>query len=186
MDYILASKSPRRKELLHFIIPSFQTIDANFDEREVHISKPDELCLELAKNKALSVYKRYPTSCVIGSDTMVASDGKLLGKPHSREEAYDMLASLSGKTHSVFTGVFIASPNYKDGFVCETLVHFIPLTDQMICDYIDTDEPYDKAGGYSIQGGASKFCDQLIGDYYNVMGLPVSALYQKLRELQFI
>jgi len=186
MDFILASKSPRRKELLHFILPGFQTIDAHFNERDVNISAPDQLCLELAKDKALSVFNNHSDCCVIGSDTMVAIDGQLLGKPHSREEAYDMLASLSGRTHSVFTGVYIAAPSVKEGFVCETLVHFIELSEDVIHDYVETDEPYDKAGGYSIQGGASKFCDKLIGDYYNVMGLPVSALYQKMRELKLI
>lgn len=186
MEYVLASKSPRRKELLQFVIPQFETIDAHIDERNVNITAPNELCFELAKNKALNVFSFKPDSCVIGSDTMVSVDDQLLGKPKDKEEAYKMLCSLSGRSHSVFTGVFIAAPTVKTGFVCETVVHFIDLSDDMILEYINTDEPYDKAGGYSIQGGASKFCDWMNGDYYNVMGLPVSALYVKLRELGLI
>ncbi len=186
MEFILASKSPRRKELLQFIIPNFRTIDAQINERDVNLTAPDELCFELAKNKALFVFSSNHDCCVIGSDTMVAVDGQLLGKPNDKKEAFEMLSSLSGRSHSVFTGVYIASPKICTGFVCETIVHFIDLTQEMITEYINTDEPYEKAGGYSIQGGASKFCDWLNGDYYNVMGLPVSALYTKLKELELI
>lgn len=186
MEFVLASKSPRRKELLQFVIPHFDTAVSHINERDINLSSPDELCHELAKSKALDVFKDYPYHCVIGSDTMVAVDGMLLGKPKDKDEARSMLMSLSDKAHSVFTGVYIAAPNISTGFVCETKVHFIPLSEDMIQDYINTDEPYDKAGGYSIQGGASKFCDWLHGDYYNVMGLPVSALFTKLKELKLI
>ncbi|MBR3356145.1 MAG: septum formation protein Maf [Oscillospiraceae bacterium] len=186
MDFVLASKSPRRKELLQFILPRFETIDAHINERDINITAPSDLCYELAKNKALAVFSSKPDSCVIGSDTMVSVDNQLLGKPKDKAEAYEMLSSLSGREHSVFTGVYIAAPDIKTGFVCETIVHFIELTNEMISEYINTDEPYDKAGGYSIQGGASIFCDWMNGDYYNVMGLPVSALYVKLRELGLI
>ena len=186
MTFVLASKSPRRKELLQFIIPRFDTEVSNINERDIDLKEPDQLCLELAKSKALDVFRNRSDCCVIGSDTMVAVDGRLLGKPADKDEARSMLLSLSGKAHSVFTGVYIAAPGISTGFVCETKVHFIPLSDDMIQEYIDTDEPYDKAGGYSIQGGASRFCDWLNGDYYNVMGLPVSALYTKLKELELI
>ena len=186
MEFILASKSPRRKELLQFIIPQFTTVDAHINERDFDQSNPNELCYELAKAKALYVYKEYPNCCVIGSDTMVSIDNQLLGKPQSKEEARTMLESLSGRAHSVYTGVYISAPGINTGFVCETKVHFIPLSEDMVDEYINTDEPYDKAGGYSIQGGASKFCDWLHGDYYNVMGLPVSALYTKLKDLELI
>ncbi len=183
MHFILATNSPRRKELFRFISSDFICVDAGFNEHAVSISKPALLCQELAKDKALAVAPTYPDDCVLGFDTIVAVDDFILGKPADKEEARQMLSRLSGRKHTVYTGVYIISPQTQTGFTSHTDVYFHPLSDEMITSYINTDEPYDKAGGYSIQGGASVFCEKLVGDYYTVMGLPVSSLFFKLKEL---
>jgi len=186
MQYILASKSPRRKELFSLIVPEFRCETAQVDERSVTITKPDELCLELAKLKCRAIFRQHPDCCVIGSDTMVAVDGQLLGKPADREDELRMLRLLSGRRHEVYTGVHICAPGVDSGFVCCTGVYFLPLSEAEMAAYADTDDPYDKAGGYGVQSGAAKFCEKLDGCYFNVMGLPVSALYVKLRDLGLI
>ena len=183
MEYILASKSPRRKELFSLLVPQFACETAEVDERAVTITDPEVLCLELAKLKCRAVAKAHPDCCVIGSDTMVAVDGKLLGKPADREDELRMLRMLSGRRHEVYTGVHICAPGVDEGFVCCTGVYFKPLDESEMAAYADTDDPYDKAGGYGVQSGAAKFCERIDGCYFNVMGLPVSALYVELRQL---
>lgn len=186
MKFILATTSPRRKQLFHFISDGFDCVDAGFDESIVTSSDPAEVCYGFAKGKALSVAEVYPSDCVLGFDTVVSVDGMILGKPHDPDEAYSMLRSLSGRKHIVLTAVYIVSADYRGGFVSQTEVFFRELSEEMIRNYIATDEPYDKAGGYSIQGGASVFCEKIIGDYYTVMGLPVSSVYFKLKELGYL
>lgn len=183
MRFVLATNSPRRKELFRFISNDFICVDAGFNEHAVSISMPAELCQELAKDKALAVASSFPDDCVLGFDTIVAVDDSILGKPTDRDEAHKMLSKLSGRKHTVYTGVYIACPQFQTGFTSRTDVYFHPLSEEMISSYINTNEPYDKAGGYSIQGGASVFCERIVGDYYTVMGLPVSALFFRLKEL---
>ena len=186
MKFILATTSPRRKQLFHFIYDKFDCVDAGFDESAVTSSDPAEVCYGFAKGKALSVADAYPNDCVLGFDTVVSVDGMILGKPHDSDEAYSMLHSLSGRKHTVLTAVYIVSADFQGGFVSRTEVYFHRLSEEMIREYISSDEPYDKAGGYSIQGGASVFCEKIVGDYYTVMGLPVSLVYFKLKELGYL
>lgn len=179
---ILASKSPRRQELLKYITEDFESIPSN--EEEIC---PDDLPLEkcaeyLAKIKAQSILKDHSDSIVIGSDTVVLADNRLLGKPHSRQEAFDMLSLLSGRVHKVITGCCICSEDKIESFSQVTSVEFYPLSEKEINDYIDTREPFDKAGGYGIQGKGAFLVKEIVGDYYNVMGLPVALVNRKLKE----
>ena len=124
--------------------------------------------------------ERVADETVLGADTIVVLDDKILGKPKDREDAYNMLKALSGRVHSVFTGVCVIENGTSMTFAEETQVEFLPLTDEEINRYLDTDEPYDKAGAYGIQGYASKFVRGISGDYFNVVGLPISAIYEKV------
>ncbi len=183
---ILASKSPRRRELFHFITPEFTCAVSDFDEHGVHIQSAPVLCRALAKQKAEIVFADHPDSTVVGCDTVVALDDQILGKPHNRAEARQMLQQLSGRWHIVYTGVHVCSPVSAAGFVCRSAVDFYPLTAKDVEAYVATEEPYDKAGGYGIQGSAARFVRGIRGDYFNVMGLPVSRLYRLLRQLQLL
>ncbi len=180
MKLILASESPRRRALFSLITDDFISITSDVDESVVVCDSAAELCRALARLKCLDVRARNADAAVVGCDTAVSAGGRVLGKPRSRDEAREMLRLLSGATHSVFTGVFLATPDTEQGFVCETEVEFFALTDSEIERYIATDEPYDKAGGYGIQGGAARFVKEIRGDYFNVMGLPVSRLCRLL------
>ena len=126
---------------------------------------------------------RCPEDLVIAADTIVVCGGKVLGKPHSREEAAAMLRMLSGSTHQVMTGCTVLRGSRAETFTQVTELHFRPLSEAEIASYIATGEPMDKAGAYGIQGGAALFCEGMTGDYYNVMGLPVCRLQQSLRRL---
>lgn len=175
---ILASKSPRRKELLSLITDDFIIKSADVDE-----SLPDGICPDKAV-EYLSLIKAEPfknnTDTVIGADTVVSVEGVILGKPKERADAFTMLKLLSGKVHSVFTGVTVIKPSSTTTFSVETKVKFFDLTDSEIKDYIDTGEPFDKAGGYGIQGKGALLVEKIDGDYFNVVGLPVSTLKKYL------
>ena len=119
---------------------------------------------------------------MVGSDTVVALDGKILGKPRSEKEAVEMLRSLSGRIHKVYTGVAIVCGEKVTSFFEETEVEFYPLTDQEILDYVATGEPMDKAGAYGIQGRGAVLVKRINGDYFNVMGLPISKVYRELKD----
>ena len=138
--------------------------------------------MSLALQKAQAVAKDHRKSAVVGSDTVVALDGKILGKPHSESEAAEMLRSLSGRIHKVFTGVAIVCGEKVTSFFEETEVEFYPLTDQEILDYVATGEPMDKAGAYGIQGRGAVLVKRINGDYFNVMGLPISKVYRELKD----
>lgn len=183
MEYILASQSPRRKELLALILPSFSACPADVDESTAGHKEPGQLCMELARMKCLAVSKDNPDCCVIGSDTIVVAEGEILGKPTGHEDEMRMLRMLSGRTHSVLTGVHIEAPGISRSFFCTTLVHFASLSDEEMESYASSNDPYDKAGGYGIQSGAARFCTGIDGDYFNVMGLPVPRLYSELKQL---
>lgn len=182
MAVILASASPRRRELLKYITEDFSVKVSDADETLPENIMPEEAVVFLARQKGEAVYVQNPGSAVISADTVVVLDGNILGKPHSEEEAYSMLKALSGRTHCVYTGVYIRSDNKEIGFAEKTEVTFCKLSDKDIENYIASGEPFDKAGGYGIQGKGSIMIDRINGDYYNVMGLPVARLNRVLRE----
>lgn len=181
-DIILASASPRRSELMTLAGFRFDVICADIDEIVPEKALPQEVVMSLALQKAQAVAKDHRKSAVVGSDTVVALDGKILGKPHSEKEAAEMLRSLSGRIHKVFTGVAIVCGEKVTSFFEETEVEFYPLTDQEILDYVATGEPMDKAGAYGIQGRGAVLVKRINGDYFNVMGLPISKVYRELKD----
>lgn len=185
MHLVLASSSPRRKELLENLQLSFKVSSSDVDESFDPKLKPSEVVMELALRKANAVAKQYPQSFVIGSDTVVVSNDQILGKPVSREEALSMLKELSGKTHSVYTGVAIVSPTETVQFYEKTDVTFWELTEPEMNRYVDSGEPFDKAGGYGIQGFGSMLVKKIDGDYFAVVGLPVSRTIRELQKLGF-
>lgn len=181
MDIILASNSPRRKELLKLLYDDFSVIPANIDETipsGILIEKSAEY---VATKKAQFVADKNHGSLVIGCDTMVIINDTILGKPKNKSNCFDMLKQLSGKEHSVVTGVCVILGDKKVSFSEETKVKFHNLLDSEILDYINTGEPFDKAGGYGIQGYGSLLVEKIVGDYFNVVGLPVSRLNQVLK-----
>lgn len=178
---ILASQSPRRRELLSLITTDFKVIPAKGEEILPDGISPKEAVILLSRQKAAEIYKEYKNDTIIASDTVVAIDGKILGKPIDVADAAAMLRSLSGRTHSVFTGVCIISPDGSENcFAEETTVEFWELSDEHITDYVRSGEPMDKAGAYGIQDAGALLVKCINGDYYNVMGLPVGRLYREL------
>lgn len=179
---ILASKSPRRKELLERLVEKFEIEESGINE-ESNETDPDRLAGRLAKMKAADVFSRNSDAVVIGADTVVAADGRLLGKPRGEPEAREMIALLSGRTHSVHTGVCVITSGFCKTVCCKTLVSFDEMTKEDIDDYIAAGDYKDKAGAYGIQGAAAKYISGICGDYYNVVGLPLHALYKILKEI---
>ena len=189
---ILASGSPRRKELL-LQIGIVPEIIVSHVEEKITSDVPAEVVMSLAEQKAVDVAKNMPEGKVIlGSDTVVAADGKILGKPKSHEEAYEMIRSLVGRSHQVYTGVCIVKKGAADGkdtvvsFYDETDVQVSGMTEAEIREYADSEEPMDKAGAYAVQGFFAQYIEGLRGSYANVMGLPVHLVYRKLKELDAI
>ena len=179
---ILASAAPRRRELMELAGYDFEVICADIVEAVPENVQPQEVVMSLALQKAQAVAKDHRKSAVVGSDTVVALDGKILGKPRSEKEAAEMLRSLSGRSHKVYTGVAIVCGEKVTSFFEETEVEFYPLTDQEILDYVATGEPMDKAGAYGIQGRGAVLVKRINGDYFNVMGLPISKVYRELKD----
>lgn len=182
MQLILASASPRRRELLSLFGIPFTVRAADIDETMDPGRNPYDEVARLSKAKALAV-PREDTDVVVAADTIVVINGRVLGKPHTPQEAADMLRLLSGKAHQVMTGCTVLRGDRAETFTEVTDLHFRPLTDREILRYVATGEPMDKAGAYGIQGGAALFCEGMNGDYYNVMGLPVCRLGKVLRTL---
>lgn len=182
MGIILASQSPRRRELFSLIAPDFFSAAADIDEYSNRVGAAD-ISLDLARQKCRAVARDNTGDTVVACDTLVALGGEIFGKPRDRADAFSMLRKLSGREHEVFTGVAITSPNGADEFTCRTLVVFFDMSDDEINAYIDTGEPFDKAGAYGIQGPAARFVSHIDGDYFNVMGLPVSRVYRSLKKL---
>ncbi len=183
MRMILASGSPRRKELLRELGVEFEIIKA-VGEEVIHGSEPEEIVKNLAYQKALEVSEKIKDqdAIILAADTIVTKDGKILGKPRDEEDARAMIQMLSGKCHDVYTGVAILSPQGQLSFAEKTQVELYDLTHQEIQDYIATKAPYDKAGGYGIQEiFGKKFIKSISGDYYNVVGLPIARVYQELK-----
>ncbi|MBP5444758.1 MAG: septum formation protein Maf [Acholeplasmatales bacterium] len=181
MDIILASNSPRRKEILESLGYKFRIAPADIDEN-IDLTGERLVC-ELAKRKALRIYNYNKDSIVIGSDTIVYYNGKVYNKPKSEEECYFMLKSLSGKTHEVITGVYIANPFEPISFFEKAYVTFRELTDEEIYNYIKTKEPFDKAGGYAIQGVGNSLVESYKGDLYTIIGLPKDLVNSHLKRL---
>ena len=177
---ILASNSPRRKELMHYITDDFIIKSAEVDETLKDGVTPEEAVMYLSKIKALPF--KNENDIVIGADTVVCIDGTILGKPENEKDAKRMLRLLSGKTHSVFTGICVIKGEEIENIAVETKVKFFELTESEIEQYVKTGEPLDKAGAYGIQGYGSLLVEGIEGDYFNVVGLPVSALYRVLHK----
>lgn len=180
-NLILASGSPRRRELLQLLGKAFDVIPADCEERFDESLAPAEAVKALAKQKALYISEKYPDKTVIGADTTVFCGGEPLGKPKNADDARRMLKMLSGRTHSVITAVAIAQKGeIIKLFADETEVEFYPLSSAEIETYIKTGEPMDKAGAYGIQGKGALLIKGIKGDYYNVMGLPAARLSREL------
>ena len=206
---VLASASPRRRELLSQIGLEF-TVMPSTKEENAKTTEAGALVQELSRQKAVDIWeqlsggqgqnpdadqeqiseeiqepnlngKRQPKLLVIGADTVVCCEGKILGKPHSREAAAEMLTALQGRSHDVYTGVTLYSQSETVTFFECTQVEFYPMTEVEISEYIDSKEPMDKAGAYGIQGLGARFVKGIRGDYNNVVGLPVGHLYQELK-----
>lgn len=178
---ILASQSPRRKELLDLLQLPYSIIVSEVEEKLNRNFSPEENVQWLAKQKAKAVADLHPHAIVIGADTMVCLDGECLGKPQDQEEAASMLRRLSGRSHSVITAVSIQAKNHSETFYDKTEVAFWSLSEEEIWTYIETKEPMDKAGAYGIQGRGALFVKKIDGDYYSVMGLPISKTMRALR-----
>ncbi len=180
MTLILASQSPRRKQLLGLFGLPFQVKVSDIDETMDPAADPAQEVARVARQKALATH-REKDDVVVAADTIVVCQSKVLGKPRSEEEARQMLRLLSGRDHQVMTGVAVLRGEQEAVFTEITDLHFKPLTDREIQRYVASGEPMDKAGAYGIQGGAALFCQRMTGDYYNVMGLPVCRLGQVLQ-----
>lgn len=180
LEVILASKSPRRKELMNYLTSQFTVEVSGADELLPVGVGPEGAVLLLARRKARSVADSHPKALVIGADTMVAVGREILGKPRDATDAARMLGLLSGRTHQVYTGVAICIGGRETSFHAVTEVEMAPLTPEEIVWYLSTGEALDKAGAYGIQGAAARFVRRISGDYFNVMGLPVNALYENL------
>lgn len=180
---ILASKSPRRQELISNITTDFEVIVSDAEEILPPGIAPEEAPVYLATLKAEAVAAEHPDRTVIGADTVVILDGKVLGKPRDKDDAIRMLRTLSGRVHTVVTGCCIFGKRRCVTFSETTRVEFYPLSDREIADYVATGEPFDKAGAYGIQGRGSMLVRRIEGDFFNVMGLPVARLKRELEHI---
>lgn len=181
---ILASGSPRRRELLEGAGLSFTVFVSEADETVSPDLTPEETVLELSRHKALAAREklREPDAVILSADTVVAVDGEILGKPEDEEDAFRMLRSLSGRTHRVYTGVTLCREEGCESFCSSTAVTFYPLTEEEIEAYIATGEPMDKAGAYGIQGRGAILVREVHGDYFTVVGLPLAETLRRIRE----
>ena len=182
MQWILASQSPRRKELMGLFHRPFIIRVADIDETMDPQKPPYDEVARVSRLKAQAV-EREPEDVVIAADTIVVCCGQVLGKPADEGDAYRMLSLLSGRDHQVMTGMTVLRGDRCISGTEVTDIHFRPLSQQEIWDYIRTGEPMDKAGSYGIQGGGALFAEKMNGDYYNLMGLPVCRLSQILKEI---
>ena len=182
MQLILASASPRRKELLGLFHVPFTIRVADIDETMDNTKSPFDEVARVSRLKALAV-ERQEDDIVIAADTIVVCDSRVLGKPKNEAEAVSMLQLLSGRDHQVMTGCTVLRGNRAETFTEVTDLHFRELSRKEIENYVASGEPMDKAGSYGIQGGAALFCERMAGDYYNVMGLPVCRLGQVLKQV---
>jgi septum formation protein len=180
MKLILASSSPRRKQILENAGYTFETKEPNIDEN-LHIKLPPiDLVMKLALMKANAAATDADDEVVIGADTIVCIDGKNIGKPEDAQQAKTLLRQLSGRLHRVYTGVAIVSKERQETFFVQAKVNFMKLNDDLINRYIATNEPFDKAGGYAVQGKGSVLVENIDGDYFGVVGLPIAQVAMRL------
>jgi nucleoside triphosphate pyrophosphatase len=182
---VLASESPRRRELLKLLCREFDVVSSGVPEVSKLNESPPKMVRRLAKAKAKAVQVSRPHSVIIGADTAVVCEGHILGKPDSVEDARKMLLQLSGKTHKVLTGLCVLHEQRCCLGVSRTSVRFSRLSVQEIEEHLKTGEPFDKAGAYAIQGHASRYVDRIDGCYFNVVGLPISLLYRMLQKVGY-
>ncbi len=182
--FILASSSPRRRELLQGIGFQFDVVPSNVPEVRAVGETPEEYVARLSREKARAVAERHPTRWIIAADTTVVLDDQVLEKPVDADDARRMLATIAGETHVVYTGVTLKrlEPHYIDTHVTQSEVRMLPLTAHDIAWYVATGEPLDKAGAYAAQGVGGMFIDSIHGSYTNVVGLPLASLFQMLRK----
>ena len=181
MELILASKSPRRHEIMRFMgLPFSDEVCTEPERVEPGLSSSDTV-MQLALQKAEFALRLHPDACVIGADTIVDLDGEIIGKPRSGEDAVRTLTRMQGRSHVVYTGLAVLRRDYRDVRCVTTKVRFRPMTEREIRWYVSTGEPMDKAGSYGAQGFGSLFVDSIEGNYFNVIGLPAPVLYEMLR-----
>lgn len=183
-ELVLASGSPRRREILAQVGIRFRVVTSGVPE-EIPAAAPEKVAAGLARQKAEAVaaLPEAQGCVVLGADTVVVCDGEILGKPKGREEASRMIRKLQGRRHEVFTGAALVADGECRVFAERTVVTVSPMAAEEIAAYVDTPEPYDKAGGYGIQGQFARYIERIEGDYYNVMGLPVCRICRELKEL---
>ncbi|WP_017726728.1 Maf family protein [Halalkalibacterium ligniniphilum] len=180
--FILASGSPRRKQLLEQVHYTFQVVTSSIDEQIDPTLTPEQTVQQLALQKAKDIAIQYPDAVVLGADTVVAYEDHILGKPSEQMEAKEMLSMLAGKAHNVFTGVALVFNQEFETFAERTSVQFWPLTEEEINAYVESGEPFDKAGSYGIQGFGSYLVKEIKGDYFNVVGLPLARTMRALEK----
>lgn len=184
MKIILASKSPRRREILEVMGVEFETDVADVDESVSGELSPVEAVCEISKRKAKAVLERHgDDEIIISADTVVVIDGKIIGKPKDKEDAFNIIKSLSGRTHEVYTGFTVCGKGKTKTDFEVTKVHFKQLCDDDIRRYVATGEPMDKAGAYGIQQKGNLFVEYIHGDYYNVVGFPISKICVTIKEI---
>ena len=188
MKFILASASPRRRELLKAIVPDFECTVPDFDESSVEIADAKRRTMVLSREKCKAVAKEYGTNktVIVASDTVVDLNGKILEKPKDTADAYNMIKSLSDNVHMVHTAVSVWCRGIIYTFVDTTKVYVDCIDDETVKKYVLTDEPYDKAGGYAIQGFMSGYISKIHGNYHTVVGLPVAKLNKLLKIIKAI
>ena len=180
---ILASKSPRRKEILEMAGIDFLVISKEVEE-DIEKSNPTLYVEKTAQKKALAVFEDFKDDIILSADTIVTIDNLILEKPKNIDDARQMIKLISGRKHKVITGVCLGTSNSHEVFSVETEVYVSKLSDEQIEEYILTSEPYDKAGGYAIQGIFGKYIEKINGDYYNVVGLPINKIISKLNNIK--
>ena len=182
MHLILASESPRRRELLKLIGLEFSCAASRINETGILSQTPEAIVEELALKKALAVREHNPNACIIGADTIVYIDDEIIGKPIDDNDAIYILGKLQGKTHTVYTGIAVLSPKFQSVSHDATRVTFAPMNKTEILWYVSTGEPRDKAGAYGIQGPGGIFIERIEGNYFTVIGLPLPLLYKMLKK----
>jgi septum formation protein len=181
---ILASGSPRRAQLLTAAGFRFEIVPADIDETPTPGEPPTDYAMRIARGKANRVAAAHATDIVLAADTVVVGDGRLMGKPADRQDAAFMLKTLSGRTHDVHTAVVVRAPGYQAEELVTTRVRFQVLSEAEIAWYLETGEAEGKAGGYGIQGRASRFIEWIEGSWSNVVGLPISTVYRLLKPVE--
>lgn len=179
-EIILASMSPRRKEILTQVGIPFQVVVSHVEEKIADLP-PVEVVQDLARQKAEAVAAEHPKAVVLGADTIVVVDGMILGKPSDRQDAERMIRLIQGRSHEVYTGVAVCDEQGSYTFAEQTKVYIREMEDAEIQEYLESAEPYDKAGSYAVQGLFARYISKLEGDYYNVMGLPACRIYTELK-----